>query len=277
MLKQPQPILVASLFPELRGELIALLEGLSSEEWNLPTAARLWTVKDIALHLLGGDIGILSRKRDRFTPAGPSLDKWEDLVVFINELNQIWLQATRRLSTRVLCDLLAHTGRQAEAYFASLDPFALGESVSWAGPDPAPVWLDIAREYTERWHHQQQIRDATSRPGLYAPRLFAPVLESFVRALPRTFRDVSAPEGTLVQVHLQGPGGGMWCVHKAAKGWELLVGEAENPATEVALRPEDAWKVFTRGLSGPQARERATIRGDEALGARLLQTVSVIA
>lgn len=27
------------------------------------------------------------------------------------------------------------------------------------------MWLDAAREYTEFWVHQQQIRDATGRPG----------------------------------------------------------------------------------------------------------------
>ena len=277
-MKQPEPILVAQLFPELRGHLLELLNGLSSAEWNLPTAARFWTVKDIALHLLGGDLGILSRKRDAFTPPlGRSLERWEDLVAFINELNQTWLLATRRLSARVLCDLLVHTGPEAEAYFASLDPFALGDSVSWAGAGPAPVWLDIAREYTERWHHQQQIRDATSRPGLYTPRLFAPVLEAFVRALPRTFQQVAAPEGSIVQLRLEGPGGGAWCVRKTPKGWELLVGEAESPNAEVILSSEDAWKVFTRGLSLPQARERAKFRGDASLGAKLLETVSVIA
>ena len=276
-MKQPEPILVVELFPELRGHLLELLEGLSAEEWNLPTAARLWSVKDIALHLLGGDVGILSRKRDGFTQPGRSLEKWEDLVAFINELNQTWLQATGRLSPRVLCDLLAHTGPQAEAYFASLDPFALGDPVSWASGDAAPVWLDIAREYTERWHHQQQIRDAAGRPGLYAPRLFAPVLDAFVRALPHTFQDIAAAENTRVQLRLEGEAGGVWCLRKGAKGWELLVGEMEKPSAEVTLKSADAWKVFTRGLSGQQARERARIRGDESLGAKVLQTVSVIA
>jgi uncharacterized protein (TIGR03083 family) len=276
-LKLPQPILVTELFPELRGHLLELLEGLSPAEWNLPTAARLWNVKDIALHLLGGDIGILSRKRDTFAPAGSSIEGFQELVAFINGLNQTWLSASRRMSTRVLCDLLAHTGPQADAYFSSLDPFAQGDSVTWVGAEPAPVWLDIAREYTERWHHQQQIRDATSRPGLYMPRLFAPVLDAFVRALPRTFDQVSAPEGTSVQLSIEGPAGGVWYVRKTPGKWELLIGPAESAAAEVTLSSKDAWKVFTRGLSESEARKRARIRGQESLAATLLRTVSVIA
>ena len=131
-------------------------------------------------------------------------------MAFIDGLNRVWVEATRRMSTRVLCDLLGFTGPQAEAYFRSLDPFAIGDPVEWAGPEPQPQWLDIAREYTERWHHQQQIRDATDRPGLYEPRMFAPVLDTFVRAIPHTFRNVDEPEGTLVQLDVTGDGGGEW-------------------------------------------------------------------
>lgn len=272
-----RPVLVADLFPELREHLLQLLRGLQPAEWELPTSARLWNVKDIALHLLGGDLGILSRKRDGFTPSGVSIAGWEDLVAFINQLNHTWLQATRRLSTRILCDLLAFTGPQVEAYFAALDPFAMGDEVSWAGPEPAPMWLDLAREYTERWHHQQQIRDATSRPGLYEPRMFRPVLEAFVRALPQTFRDLSAPADTAVQLNLTGAAGGSWHVLRKPGGWELHGGPAGNAAAEVTLAQEDAWKVFTKGLSADEALRRAGIQGDQNLGRRLLRTVSVIA
>jgi uncharacterized protein (TIGR03083 family) len=277
LLSELQPVLVSELFPEVRKHLLELLQGLEPAEWELPTAARLWSVKDIALHLLGGDMGILSRKRDGFTPGRVSIHGWEDLVSFINQLNQTWLQATRRLSTRAVCDLLAFTGPQVEAYFASLDPFAMGEEVSWVGSEPAPVWLDIAREYTERWHHQQQIRDATLRPGLYEPRLFAHVLEAFVRALPRTFRDLSAPEGTMVQLDLTGPAGGTWHVSRSAAEWQLRGGAAESPVAAVSVAAEDAWKIFTRGTTEREALRLSRIRGDQALGAKLLKTISVIA
>ena len=74
--------------------------------------------------------------------------------------------AARRMSPRLLRELLALIGPDVEAYFSSLDLEAIGGPVSWAGPDSSPVWFDIAREFTERWHHQQQIRDATGQPPL---------------------------------------------------------------------------------------------------------------
>jgi uncharacterized protein (TIGR03083 family) len=276
-METPEPILTAHLFAEVRQQLVALLQGFRPEEWLRPTAATKWNVKDVAAHLLGGDVGNLSRRRDAYTPGGKVISSWQELVTFINQLNESWVLAARRMSPRLLCDLLAFTGPQMEQYFASLDPFAPGTPVSWAGPEPAPQWLDIAREYTERWHHQQQIRDATARPGLYEPRLFAPVLDTFVRALPHTFRDVAAAEGACVQLSLSGPAGGDWIVRRGPAGWELLVGQSGSAGALVRIAAEDAWKIFTRGIRGEEARRRATIEGELELGSKVLEMVSVIA
>jgi hypothetical protein len=54
------------------------------------------------------------------------------------------------MSPRLLIDLLQVTGRQMCAFFRTLDPYALGSPVSWVGPEPAPVWLDLAREYGDQ-------------------------------------------------------------------------------------------------------------------------------
>lgn len=69
------------------------------------------------------------------------------------------------------------------------------ESVSWVRPDPVPTWLDVARQDTERWTHQQQIRDVVGMPGLKEPAFLASVLATFVHALPRAFTDVPAAGG----------------------------------------------------------------------------------
>ncbi len=204
----PRPIFVLELFPEMRRALVSLLEDLASEDWERPTVCAGWSVKDIAAHLLGGDIGILSRRRDAFTPPGQPPGNYAELVALINSLNDTWVKAARRLSPRLLRELLSWTGPRVEAYFASLDPFALGQAVSWAGPQPAPHWLDLAREYTERWHHQQQIRDAVAKPGLKEKKFFAPVLDAFVRALPWTFRNLESANGTSVQLSIAGESGG---------------------------------------------------------------------
>jgi len=276
-MRPPQPILVTHLFPEVLDSLVELLAGLSAEMWLQPTICQSWSVKDVALHLLGVEVGILSRKRDHFTPPGRSVQDPEQLVAFINDLNATWVQATQRLSPRLLCDLLRFTGTQVNDYFHTLDPHALGGPVSWAGPEPAPVWLDLAREYTERWHHQQHIRDAVGQPGLKQPRFLAPVLDTFVRAWPHTFRDVPAPEGALVSLTLSGEAGGRWFLHRRGGRWELGLEVDQTPDASVTLDQDLAWRLFTAGIRPEQALAGARIDGDPDLGRKVLDMISIIA
>src|SRR5262249_21525557 len=209
-------ILTGELFGPVRRELVSLLEGLREEDWARPTAAVKWDVKDVALHILGGDIGNISRRRDAFSLQA-DLWSYDKLVAFINEINASWVAAGQRISAPLLIDLLEHVGRQADEYFAGLDPFRMGGPVSWAGSEPMTGWFDVAREYTERWHHQQQIRDATGHPGLYERRLFEPIMDTFVRALPWVFRDVAAPDGTTVRLALNGVLEKEWSLCKVQK------------------------------------------------------------
>jgi uncharacterized protein (TIGR03083 family) len=275
-LRKPPPIIVIDLFPEILEELISLLSGLLAEEWGRPMACSAWSVKDVALHLLGDDIVMLSSGRDGHT-SPVSVHSWEELVAWVNEWNEGWVGATRRISSRLLVDLLELVGAQVCAYFRSLDPYAIGRPVSWAGPDPAPVWLDLAREYTERWHHQQHIRDAIDRRGLKEPRFFAPVMDTFVRALPHTFKGTRAVEGALVALTICGAAAGEWFLLRENDVWNLYADVRREPDAEVIADEEVAWRIFTKGLSKEEAREKVKIVGDQALGAKVLDVVSIIA
>jgi hypothetical protein len=44
------------------------------------------------------------------------------------------------------------------------------------------------------------ICDAIGQPGLMSPGYIGPVIDTFMRALPHTLRDVTAPEGTALQI-----------------------------------------------------------------------------
>ncbi|MGD9001939.1 MAG: maleylpyruvate isomerase N-terminal domain-containing protein [Anaerolineae bacterium] len=275
-MSKPQPIMVVDLFPEILAAFIDLLCGLSTEDWDKPTACPCWSVKDVALHLLGDDVAMLSSGRDGHTPS-VSTHSWVELVAFINEWNEGWVRATRRVSPRLLIDLLELTGTQVCTYFQSLDPYAIAGPVSWAGPDPAPVWLDLAREYTERWHHQQHIRDAVDRPGLKEPQFFAPVLDTFVRGLPYAFRETEAADGTLVGLTISGAAGGQWFLLRAGENWGLYINVQREPHAEVIVDEDAAWRIFTRGLSKDEARGSVTVQGNQSLGLKVLDLVSIIA
>ena len=273
----PEPVITVDLVAPERAALVELLESLSDAEWQRPTVCAGWSVKDLVLHVLGDDLGLLSRGRDGFAYGGPEDASWESLVAFLNEWNERWVEGTRRLSSRVLLELLRGVAPEVEAYFASLDLHAIGGPVSWAGPEPAPVWLDVAREYTERWLHQQQIRDAVARPGLDDRRFIGPVIETFVRALPRAYREVGAPPGTKVAVVVTGDGGGVWSVERGWTGWTLASGTAPGATATVRLDRETAWRRSTRGIDRDTAASRAQIDGDRDLGAVALDAVAMIA
>jgi uncharacterized protein (TIGR03083 family) len=275
-MKRPGEVAVADRFAPLRTQLLGLLADLSEDDWARPTATPRWSVKDVAAHLLGGDIGILSRSRDGFRPPGTAAGTYSELVNLVNRLNEEWVLAARRMSPSLLRELLAFTGPEVEAYFSSIDPGAMGGPVSWAGPDPAPVWFDIAREFTERWHHQQQIRDATGSPPLYDPYFFSPVLDTFVRALPHSFRHTFAPDGIVVRVEISGNAGGVWFLVRIGHAWELALESEAEPAADVVLPQDTAWRMFTKGVDWERARALAVIRGDTALVSPIFRTVSVI-
>jgi uncharacterized protein (TIGR03083 family) len=275
-LTAPRPVIVVDLFPELLAGLLDLLRGLSLADWDRPTACPGWTVTDVALHLLGGEIGNLSRRRDGQV-APSSISGWDELVAYINQWNQAWVQAGRRISSRLLCDLLEFISVQMAEYFRSLDPYAIGAPVSWAGPQPMPVWLDIAREYTERWHHQQHIRDAVGKPGFKEPRYLAPALATFVWALPRALAPTQAEEGTSVTLKISGASSGQWSVVQENREWRLYEGAPDHPNAEVALDEDAAWRLFTRGLDRNRIQDHTVVSGNAALGLRVLDAVSIIA
>ncbi|MBN2386853.1 MAG: maleylpyruvate isomerase family mycothiol-dependent enzyme [Anaerolineales bacterium] len=275
-LQPPEPVLVADLFPELLAGLLDLLSGLTQADWERPTACAGWSVKDVAAHLLGVEIGNLSQRRDAHV-LGASVDGWDELVMFLNRWNEEWVRVARRISPLLLVDLLRLTGSQMNDTFCALDPHAMGGPVSWAGPQPAPVWLDLAREYTERWHHQQHLRDALERPGFADPRYLAPALAAFVRALPRAFEAVVAPQDTAVTLTITGKAGGRWSVVREQEGWTLYAGAPTHPAAEVILEADRAWRLFTRGLSAAEARTGAILQGDQALGLQVFEMVAIIA
>lgn len=255
-----------------------LLRSLRPEDWQRPTACRDWSVQDIAAHMLDTQIRLLSRGRDGAPgSAGRAITDYSSLVGFINDLNAEWITAARRMSPRVLMDILTIIGPQLCDHLRSLDPDAPALfSVAWAGEDVSANWFDIGRSYTEYWHHQQQIRDAVGAPGLTERELMHPVLAIFMRALPHTYREVTAAEGVTVTVSITGDAGGTWSLMKNADGWRLEEGGSSGALSRVTLSDDTAWRLFTKGLSFETAGTRVAIEGDRTRGEPFLRTLAVM-
>lgn len=273
-----QPIFTVELFPALEDKLIELLKTLRHDDWMRPTLAKQWTVKDVAAHLLDGNLKRLSMQRDGFfgMPA-PDTSSYESFLGFINRNNTEWVQAARRISPRVLIELLEITSSQIYELFRGWDPFAEAQwAVSWAGEDRSANWFDIAREYTERWHHQQQIRVAVDRPGISNRELYYPVLDTFMRGLPHAFRSVQASEGKVVQIEISGDAGGTWFLLRSDSRWKLVDDELTSDAG-LQIGQELAWRLFTKGVAPQEAERQVTVTGDRSLALPALKLVAVLA
>src|SRR6187455_1894676 len=101
-----------SYFRPVAVALVALLRGLPAADWERPTLAGAWHVRDVVAHVLEGTLRRLSFHRDRLTPPAPdpAPRSEREFVAFINGLNRDWVEAARRLSPRVLTDTYAHAG-----------------------------------------------------------------------------------------------------------------------------------------------------------------------
>jgi uncharacterized protein (TIGR03083 family) len=267
-----------ALFRPVVRELAALLRTLPPSDWERPTVAGTWRVRDVIAHLTDGALRRLSFHRDGMAPPGPGLLESErDFVAFINGLNDVWVRAASRLSPRVLTEMFERGGDAVADWFEALplDAPALFP-VSWAGEDTSAGWFDVGREFTELWHHQEQVRMAVGAPSLADPRYLRAVLEIAVRGLPHAFRHVEAETGTALVLDVSGGAGGLWTVARGPDGWRVWKGEPASASARVAVADHTAWKLLFNALPERDAAATVGSEGRRDLVTALLSARSVI-
>jgi uncharacterized protein (TIGR03083 family) len=277
MLRPATRVDVRQVMEQERAEFVRLLRDLTDEDRDASTACEGWTVGDLAVHLLGDDLSFLSRNRDEQRNEGlDSKQDWDHLVELLDAHNDRWVRAGGFLSTRLVADLLEFTGRAVAEFLESVDSSAPSEVVSWAGPDPAPWWLVGAREFTERWVHHQQIRDALGQPGLNGPSFVAPILATAMHGVPRAYEGVEAPEGTTIAIDVTGRAGFSWAVRRDSDGWKLYEGLTREATSRLSVDQETAWR-FLMGMKGAaETRRKVTVEGDASLAKPFFGAVSAI-
>jgi uncharacterized protein (TIGR03083 family) len=272
------PLICAHLLRRVDEELIALLHSLTASDWDIQTVAPKWKVRDVAAHLLDTVLRKLSLARDSWFVETVEIRSPRDVVTLVNRLNAEGVTVYRRLSPAVLIHMMKIACEQSACFHESLDPFAPAAfAVSWAGEAQSLNWFDTARELTERWHHQQQIRLATNRPGIMTPDLYHPVLDCFVRGLPHLYREFDYPPGTALLLEIEGACGGCWCLMKRSSDWALVGELCSEPAAQVTIPQEIAWQVFTRVIDRESVTAEIQMMGDRVLCDQVLQLTAVVA
>ncbi|TDC75018.1 maleylpyruvate isomerase N-terminal domain-containing protein [Streptomyces hainanensis] len=265
------PIDARPLFRPEHAALYATLRDLTPAEWGREVVPG-WSVHDLAAHLLGDYLGRIPGRRERRAPAPD-----EPLEAFIHRINQEWVDSHRQRGSVALVEAIDQAAPEVADHFETRDPFRPALGVSWAGAVPAPGWLDAAREFTEYWAHRQQIRHVIGQRTDPQPRPFSVVLDTFMRALPHTLRDVVAPAGTQLRLSATGPAGSTWTVTAVGRGrWSLAEPPVAEPDTIVTIDPETAWRLCVRSVEPDTALARARVDGDHDLAAAALRIVSIV-
>jgi hypothetical protein len=103
------------------------------------------------------------------------------------------------------------------------------------------------------------------------------VIDTFVRALPHTYREVEAEDETLLALTITGESGGRWFLLRRDSKWNLFIDVDRNPTAEVVIDQETAWRLLTKGVSREEAAKKVAITGDVKLASKALDMISVIA
>jgi len=272
------PIVVTDLLYKIDNQLISLLKSLTPDEWNSQTVAKLWNVKDVSAHLLDGNIRIVSALRDSYSSEKPEIHSYDDLLTYLNGLNADWVKAMKRVSPQMIIFLHEATGKLFCDYYASLNPFDKAVySVAWAGQSESLNWMHMAREYTEKFLHQQQIREAVNKPGIMTREYFYPFIDTLMFGLSYTYRDIHAEERTVIKLSISGDIGGEWFLLRQHGEWLLTKENKSEVSSEVIIDPNDGWKLFSKSIRPNDIMNNVIIKGNRQLGEIALSMVSVMA
>lgn len=266
---------IALLFEVERGRLLDLLRDLHEEDWQRPSPCAGWTVLGLTSHLLGGDLGLLSRRRDNYmgTPAPEGVSE-EGFIDWLDDLQMEWVSAASRLSPRLVVDLLEWTGPRLVAVFGAENLSERTARVSWAGRAPAPRWLDQLRELSEYWIHRQQLLEAVGRPVDLDPTLLRPILLGLRWALPYSLSQAEPPPDGAVRVTIGEPLNERWTLAISNREWDFVDVAPDRVIAEASLTADATWRLLTNNLrDDPRLLD---VTGDEAAVTVILSTRAII-
>jgi uncharacterized protein (TIGR03083 family) len=260
-----------------RRRLLDVLDPLGPDEWSLPTPCPGWTVLGLASHLVGDDLSFVAWQRDHHvgTPAPPGLDE-PGFISWLDNLQVEWVDAARRMSPKLVVELLGWLDEQVAETVAGHDPRELAASVVWASATPVPRWLDHARELSERWIHRQQILEALGRPADLSADLAEPVLDALRWAYRYRLDSVRRPPGARVDVTVTGPQVVVpWSLTSVGAAWRFGAPADGRPIAELALTTDQAWRLLSNNLDVARHGRPVTSGDGEVLDV-LLRTRAII-
>jgi uncharacterized protein (TIGR03083 family) len=266
------------LFASERETLLGLLEETEPDAWRLPTPCPGWNVLDLVSHLVGDDLGLLARQRDSHFGTSPPPDALtgDAFSIWLDQLQDSWVQASKRISPAVARGLLAWSGPQVVEMMRAQDPSEVAAHVSWAAGDEAvPRWLDHGRELSEYWIHRQQIQIALGRVPVPAGEVFEAVLDALRWAFPFRLAKLPLHYGSTVVIEMSGTAGGDWVLSLVDGYWDFVSAPVGEVVGRMRLGSDEAWRLLTNNMA-LEEQSQLDVQGDPDVVEVLLSTRSII-
>ena len=264
------------LLIKIDNELLDIVKNLDEDDWDKKTIYPNWKVKDVFSHIIDTSIRKLSSQRDHyFYKYDTSVIKsYNDLVVYIEKLADSWADVTRRISPRILITIFSIIKDELYDYIKSVDPNGQALfSVAWAGEEVSENWFDNAREFTEHWIHQQEIRDALNLTPLNRPEVILPIMETFIRSIPVAYNKKEV-DGKL-QIITNGVVDKKYCLEKINGKYEIFEGVIEKATSIITVDCFMFCKMLARIIDIEDFNYE--IEGDLSFGRILLESIALMA
>ncbi len=259
-------------------DLHSLTSSLDPEDWTRATDCPGWDVHDVVAHVVGFEAML-----DGSPTPGQVLDETH-VHNEIGAINQAWIESLRDVEPAALLDDLRALADRRRQELAARPPEDF-EALTWSPVGEVPLARFLQIRTFDVWFHEQDVREATSRPG----GLDGPVAERALTELTSALGYVvgkrgEVPDGDSVRFVLasdpsSSDGRPEIVIDVAVRGRARVVDDLEGDPTAVV---ETDLATFTRlagGRRDPQElldSGRVRISGDAELGDRVVRNLAYV-
>jgi uncharacterized protein (TIGR03083 family) len=245
----------------------ALCRDLDDLEWDTPTDCPGWTVKDQVSHMIGTESMLAGRPMPSVDPT-----RFTHIRNAIGETNEAWIDERRsRRPAAILEEFRSITSIR-------LDTLSTSEQAAFDEPSPTPAGDDTYGRFMQIrvmdcWVHEQDIREATGRPGHREGLAVEVSLDEIVLALGYVVgKQAAAPDGSSVRFDLTGASGRV--VDVLVRGRARVAEQPVNRPTTTVRVPVEVFVRLAGGRNTPASRladGSVNVFGDRELGFRVVQ------
>lgn len=178
-----------------------LLDDLEPADWSRPVLPG-WDVHDVVAHIVGTERALAGAELPALPPGEPVPGHVRN---DIGTMNEAWVVALRPLPD---ADLLAQFRAVTEQRLMALRAMTAQEfdAPSWSPAGPATYARFMGTRVFDCWMHEQDIREATRKPGNESGPVAERALDEAAGGLGYAIGKLGkAPQGSTVRITLTGP------------------------------------------------------------------------